>query len=174
MSNLLNAVDQIKSWANKNRAIIVLADELERIGSLEQAALEGERKLASVRLEIEKESSKLESFKSEAESAKASVNSYLAGVQDKAKAASEAADRVVSDAESKAASIVSAAEDRAKAILSDASAGAKRVASEVDALCVALVDAQNRTESARKEYQDYVEKLNKAKAEAKSLMAGIA
>ena len=59
MSNLNSALDQLRTWAERNKAILELATALEGVGSVEQLAKEAKAKLAAVNAELAHASAEL-------------------------------------------------------------------------------------------------------------------
>ena len=174
MSNLLNAVDQIKAWAKKQEAVVNLAKELEAIGSLEQAAAESSKKVTEYNAQVE--AAKSELFR---------VNSLVDGAMSKIDAAEHEAARIVGTARIEAGNVVSKAvaegqrvvneaSDKAAILRGDVSAEVSKARAEVVTLRAEAESAKADTKAARAELESFKVQLADAKARAKEVFQGIA
>lgn len=141
-TELMNAADAVKSVGRTFRAVITMADELEKIGSIDQAANEAQRRLdATVKAEVDATASLnttrtlLASVQAELDAAQTSADALKADAVAKAQ---QAADAVLADANMKAAEIVAAAVQKAD----DVDATTAKAQEELDAINQAIADAQ--------------------------------
>lgn len=117
MSNAkLSAVDDIKKLGRFLKGIADFAEELERVGSLEQAAKETEARLAKYKMD-------------EVEAAK-----LCNAAKDMALSEVEKANAIVSDAEAKAAAILKLAGEKSADIVGQATTKAFGIKAESDAM----------------------------------------
>jgi predicted nucleic acid-binding Zn-ribbon protein len=174
MSELLNAVDQIKSWANKQRAIVVLADQLERIGSLEQAEAETQQRLKATQAKADKARKDLEATEQKLADAGQEVDRVQAIAKQELQASRErigqeevaAAQRIktmTGEAQAHAAEIVRQAAEQAQAIDTQAARTNRE-----------LVAVQAQIEQAQKALTDYQDQLDAAKAKARAALSSFA
>ena len=143
MSNLSNALDELRSWATRQQAILSLAAALEGLGSLENAAAEAQAALDAKRAELEEVSGSLVQAKAKVLAAEAAAESVAELAAEDASALAEgakaAAAEVQARSEENAVLIIEAANEHAKAQSEDAAASVRaslavkaRIEPEVD------------------------------------------
>lgn len=173
MSDLLNAVDQIKAWAKKQEAVARLAAELERIGSIEQAEHEATRRLSEMNL-------KVDAVKAEF----VRVSKELSGVVERVGRHEEAANKIIADARAREEEIIDVAKARAGEIVSSAEKESVKVKASASEILKASEEKAEANKAAAKEWADraaasmaehssYVKQLNDAKARAKEVLSSI-
>lgn len=119
----LNAVaDQVKQWAERNKAIIALADALAEVGSIEQASTEAKKALVDARAKRDA----------------ALVD--LGAVAIDAQAARDQAAKVLVDAQAAADKMIEQAHDDADLYRSKANAAAQASADEIVAKATKRAD----------------------------------
>ena len=121
MSNaFLQAADAMRREVTRLKGLSEAAEELEKIGSLEQAHTESVGRLASIREETGKAETQLATLQAEISAIEARAN----GIREDAQARAAAA---ISEAEQKAAGILDAARKSADKLIVAAKAEADRV-----------------------------------------------
>jgi len=173
MSELLNAVDQIKSWANKNRAIVVLADELEKIGSLEQAAQEARRSADSATQRVKTADKKLSDVNAAIEAAEVRLAEAVQKAASIRKESSELIESSVARAKSQAAGVISEADRVLQQARSEAAGIISAARSQSEAKKSELKELQKAVEDAAAELHKYTEALRSKKEEALRTMASL-
>jgi colicin import membrane protein len=173
MSELLNAVDQIKSWANKNRAIVVLADELERIGSLEQAADEAQRKMSAATKDLADVNAQIAAGRQAVKEATAQAEHIIQIAAGELQSARSDASAIRREASDKASVIVSNATAQASTIREHSEAEAKSAQNDVRASKAEAARWQQEAAAAQKAVEDYKQQLADAKERAKAAFRGI-
>ena len=174
--NLMEVTDQVKTWANRNRAIIALADALEQIGSLDQARAEAESRLAVARVELDEVAKQVEEAKALGEGIKAEVDRL------REEALNEAA-KVKSDAYDAAATMMQEATARAEEMVKSAAETARlsldALKGDMNEAAKAAQDARaernaalDERDAARDELAEIQKRIAAAKAEAKRLLEG--
>lgn len=161
MSTLQDAADELKRFSVRMRAILLVAEELDRIGSIDQAANEAQSRLDRARV-LETE-------------AKASIGQ----AQETAAGIKAQADQALVDARVEASGIIEAAKAAAKKLSDDAKAKTdKRIADASDR--AASIDAQTETKSAEllkltetiKSANSELDRINGVIAEARARLGG--
>lgn len=134
---LKDAVNHVQSHAEGMRAVLTIADEIDKIGTLETLATEAERRKAAADADVSAVQGHLKEVEAKADKAKADITK-----------AKEQAKQIVADANEKAAGIIAKAQ-----------ADASNRASEI------LTEVQSRKDVVLKEIEDEIERLEGIKAD---------
>jgi len=173
MSEVLNAVDQIKSWAKKNQAIINLAAELERIGSLEQAADEAAKRQAQAYAEADKARSTLEAVNAAIVEGRKQCESARFTAEQTINQGRTAAHEISEAAKAAASETLDKAERTAKEIIGAAVGRQASIAAEINKAGQVLAQVKADCEAVKLETQRYSAELDKKREAARKLMSGL-
>lgn len=151
----MNAANELRTFANRFRATLAVADDMEKLGSIENAIGEAEAKLSSVKVERDRISADFDSAKSEVANARGK------------------ADGIVADANAKANAIIEAAQGRADDVVKEAqrTAEAKAAAAKVasDAVAVKVTKQREILAGLNAEIGDAETRLTAARNEIESI-----
>lgn len=167
---LKDAVNNVRSQAEKMQAIITIADELDKIGGLEQAAAEAEGRKVTAEADLKDVKAKIEV-----------EQANLAGATKKVADAKDKAAKIIDDANAEAADIVAQArQDAATATAkgkADADAALDKIKAQATAATGKLADINAAIDEATKKLEatraEEAEVMKRA-AEAKAYLAKLA
>jgi len=157
MSDKLKAVEDIKKLAKSLKGIVALADDLESLGSMEQAIRETVQRLDAWKAE---EAKALE-LKSKAECDLESAYNEARAVSANAK---EAADRMYSNTKSEVQGLLDAAKEEARIMISEALAAKDQVekeAAKVKGDLNAVVEEIAKKQAALQDLNSQIEMIRK-------------
>lgn len=162
-AELLNACDQVKTWAQRNKAIIALAEALEKIGCVEQAAAEANRRHTTALAGAQAAQNRLDALIAQERAAEVRA-------ADTEKQAKACAAEIVSAAEVNARAVVEKANADAADVLAKARDEAERIVSEAQKRKADLGALASRHENEAKAAQ---EKLSTANAQLSDVQGRI-
>lgn len=174
MADLISLADQVKSWAKRHEAIVKLAGELERLGSLEQAEREAEGRRSKAVEEAKATEAKLVDLKAQASVAESRIQSIMQSATESANATREQAAkdaRVMKDAaEREAAEIKRSAEAVANNVIEGAHRAARVSHDEAEAARTQMVSAIAARDTAKAELAKLNAQIDEARATIKKMM----
>jgi len=160
MSNdLMQAAEAVKTHGRVLRAVIKLADEVEKLGSIDQAEAEAQQRLDATKQKVDAITDVLNNAKQQLADTDASIT-----------AAQAKAEGIVADAKVNAESIIATANDTAQGIVAKANADASSIG-ETIATKQSALDTIN---VAIGEQQDVLDGINEKLAAVKTQAAAIA
>ena len=117
MSNdLMQAAEAVKNHARVLRSVIQLADEIERIGSIEQAATEAQQRLDKAKADEATATTELGTVNQQLADAKAVITSAEQDALNTTNDAEDKAKEIIAEANKQSDSIIAAANKRAATI----------------------------------------------------------
>lgn len=136
MSKHTDAADAIRRLARLFQPMVAVADELERLGSVEQAVAEAETAKARIAVEREQAAEDLAAAKQSVKDAREQAKKIKADAEDKAAA-------VINEARGEADAIKAAAEADAKTVTDNATRALSERTAELRGVVEELVTARN-------------------------------
>lgn len=160
MSDKQQAAADLKRLAVMFKGIIALADDLDSLGSMEQAELEAKSRVGAMQEAEKAAKDRVNAFDASLADKQAAARSerdqLLAEADDELSRAKEEAGRVVTEAEAKAGKIIASAEDRRKTIEAQ---NAARV-EELQTTTAAAIDAQAKLDEINKQLEGVRRKIS--------------
>lgn len=168
MSDLIQAADSIKKMAKQYQHMVVAAEALERIGSLDQAEQEVKGRLNTINLSVASAEQELNELKGKTAEVNADIESTLAHAKAEAdilrSEAKQSASNQVNDAQAAVKSIEDSAKSEAARIIAAAKNQAILLQEDI---AVAKADLATTRELSNKAEAD-LERIEKALADAKA------
>lgn len=161
MSDKFRAVEEIRSFANRFKALLEFADELEGAASLEQAANEAASRLEEANRRFNQVTSQIDS-----------ARARLLEIGSQVDAARTEAVRIVADANQRASEIAKAADEERLRIMRDAEATVGLKANEVAEMETHLDTMRAMKAQLADEISDLESRINKLRAAAARLATG--
>ena len=172
MSDLKDAVAKVKNLGGLFKAVMVIADEVDKVEKLDQLAGEANARIASAKDDHEKLIKAISKEKAASESALASIKGELATAQSDAESARSEAKAILSKAKDDAAELISVAKDKAKALIASAEAKVAEADRDAKAIVDGGLDTEKALESKRAELSDIESRIEKARETIKKMVGG--
>lgn len=132
--NYLAVASHIEDVAEKTRGMIELAAALKKLGSMEEAEKELQRRLTQTRVDFATATRELDALKGQVAAAQRATEAAVAEAMTRA-------DRIIADAQESAQQKLSAAATQAEGLVQEASEAAKRMVANAEG-AVAAIDTQ--------------------------------
>lgn len=169
---LKEAVTRLQTQGGLFKAVMVISDEIDKIGKIEQLTSEANAAHSAAVAAHEKAVASMAQERKAQEAGLVKITAELAVAQTDADAVRDQAKAILADAKDKVSKALSVAKDKAQAMIADAEAKAKASADMVAANAKALADGEVGLASKAKELADIERRIEAARETIKKMMGG--